>query len=104
MPGDVVADKNRHLWVRKRGAVGTRYATSQYSLGLERNFGVELQSICATKTKTFASVFVPEDELDAQRYLMGRGLKLTCPVERFATSAVMNPSQVEVAVVVERPA
>lgn len=91
MPGDVVADRNRHLWVRKRGTEGTRYATLQYSLGLERNCGVKLEAVCATEAETFAFVFVPEDDLDAERYLMGRGLKLTCPVERFATSSVTNP-------------
>jgi hypothetical protein len=48
MPGDVVADRNRHLWVWKRGPEGTRYASLQYSVGLERNFGVELEGICAT--------------------------------------------------------
>jgi len=91
MPGDVVADRNRHLWVRKRGTEGTRYATLQYSVGVERNCGVELEAVCATETETFASVFVPEDDVDAQRHLMGRCLKLTCRVERFATSAVTNP-------------
>ena len=90
MPGDVVADRNRYLWVRKRGPEGTRYATLRYSVGLERNFGVELEAICATETETFACVVVPEDVMDAQRYLMGRGLKLTCRVERFATSAVTS--------------
>jgi hypothetical protein len=90
MPGDVVADRNRRLWVMKRGAEGTTYANLQYSVGLERNLGVELQAICATETETFASVFIPEDDLDAQHHMMGRCLKLTCPVERYATSAVTS--------------
>ena len=91
MPGDVMADGNRRLWVRRRGIEGTEYAVLQYSLGIERNCGVMLEAICATETETFASVFVPEDDLDAQRHLMGCGLKLSCPAERFATSAVTNP-------------
>jgi hypothetical protein len=92
MPGDVVVDRNRHYWVRKREAEGTRYAAMRYSVGLERNLGVKLQAICATESETFASVFVPEDDLDAQYYhLMGRGLKLSCPVERYSTSTVTNP-------------
>ena len=91
MPGDVVADRNRHFWVRKRGAEATRYAAAQYSVGLERNVGVELEAICATDMDTFASVFIPEDAMEAERYLMGRCLKLTCPIERNATSAVTNP-------------
>jgi hypothetical protein len=91
MPGDLVADRNRHFWVRKRGAEGTKYAILQYSVGLERNLGIELEAICATETETFASVFIPEDDLDAEQHLMGRGLKLLCAVERNATSAVTNP-------------
>lgn len=91
MPGDVVVDTSRHYWVRKRGTEGARYAAQKYSVGLERNFGVKLQVICATELETLASVFVPEDDTDAQYHLMGRGLKLSCPVERNATSTVTNP-------------
>jgi hypothetical protein len=90
MPGDVVVDTNCHYWVRKREAEATRYAALRYSVGLERNLGVKLQAICATESETFASVFIPEDDLDAQYHLMGRGLKLSCPVEKYSTSAVRN--------------
>ena len=91
MPGDVVVDANRHYWVRKREAEATRYAAHRYSVGLERNFGIKLQAICATEVETFASVFVPEDDLDAQHHSMGRGLKFSCPVERYSASTVRNP-------------
>ena len=91
MPGDVVVDKNRRYWVRKREEEATRFAALRYSEGLERNLGVMLQAICATEAETFASVFVPEDDTDRQYHLMGRGLKLSCPVERHSTSAVRNP-------------
>jgi hypothetical protein len=91
MRGDVVVDTNRHHWIRKREEEGTRYAALRYSKGLERNLGIILQAICATQLETFACVFVPEDELDAQRHLMGRCLKLSCPVERHPTSTVRNP-------------
>jgi hypothetical protein len=72
--------------------------------GLERNFGIKLQAICATASETFASVFVPEDDVDAQYHLMGRGLNLSCPVERYCTAAVRESDQVEAALVAERPA
>src|SRR5215467_1966198 len=88
MPGDVVGDRNRRLWVRKREVEGAKYAAQQYFVGLERNAGIWLQAVCATEIETFASVFVPEDDLDAERHMMGRGLKLSCPGERFATSTV----------------
>lgn len=59
--------------------------------GLERNLGIELRAICATDTETFACVFVPPDDLDRQDHLMGRMLKLSCPVERRPASTVRNP-------------
>jgi hypothetical protein len=90
MPGDVVVDTSRHHWVRKCGAEGPRYAALRYAVGLERNFGIKLQAICATESETFASVFVPENDVDAQYNLMGRGLKLSCPVGRYSTSTVTN--------------
>lgn len=89
-PGDVVVDTNRHYRVRKREAEGARYAALRYSMGLERNFGVKLHAICATESETFASVFVPEDDTDAQHHLMGRGLRLSCPVDRHSASTVTN--------------
>lgn len=91
MPGDVIVDNTRHYWVRKREAQATRYAALRYSEGLERNFGVMLQAICATGLETFACVFVPENDFDSQSHLMPRGLKLSCPVERYSTSTVRNP-------------
>ena len=91
MPGDVIVDRTRRYWVRKREAEATRFAALRYSEGLKRNLGVILRAICATEAETFASVFVPEDDTDRQYHLMGRGLKLSCPVERHSTSTVRNP-------------
>ena len=91
MPDDVVVDPNRRYWVRKREVEGMRYAALLYSVGIERNLGVKLQAICATESETFASVFVPEDDSDAQYHSMPHGLKLSCPVERYSTSIVTNP-------------
>ena len=90
MPGDVVVDTNRNYWVRKRDVEGKRYAALRYSVGLERNFGVKLQAICATESETFASVFVPDDASDAQHHLMPCGLKFSCPIEKCSTSTVTN--------------
>jgi len=89
-PGDVVVDTNRHYWVRKRDEGTTKYAAGRYSEGLKRKLGIMLQVICATESETFASVFIPEDDLDAQERLMGHCLKLSCPVDRYSTSTVTN--------------
>jgi hypothetical protein len=91
MPGDVVVDAKRNYWVRTRSAKNAGHAALRYTQGLERRFGIMLKAVCATETVTFAFVFVPIDEADAQRHFMGRGLKFSCPVERYTTSAVTNP-------------
>lgn len=66
-------------------------AALQYRFGVQRNPGILLEAVCATETETFARVFIPEDDIDAQYRLIGRGLKLSCPVERYRMSAVTNP-------------
>ena len=90
IPGDVVASAG-HYWVRKRGAKAEQYAAFRYAEGVNRNLGILLEAICATEEETFASVFVPEDDADAQSHLMGPVLKLSCPVERYAATAITNP-------------
>ena len=91
MEGDLLIDKARHFWMRERRSKAARHAALRYSEGLERNLGVHLRAICSTNEQTFASVFVPTDELEAQYHLMGRGLKVSCPTERHSTSTVENP-------------
>lgn len=90
MPGDVVVAEGPHFWVRKRGAEALRYANARYAEGLRRNLGILLEVVCTTENETFAAVFIPEDDIDAQYRLMGRGLKISCPVNRCATSATTN--------------
>ena len=89
--GDVLVDKKRHFWIRVDLGQGAKAAAQRYSQGLERKLGVELRVICATEAQTFATVFVPQDDLDAQYRLIARGLKLSCPVERYPTSTIRNP-------------
>jgi hypothetical protein len=90
-PDGVLVDKNRHFWIREKSAKSAEHAALKYSWGLERNLGVELRAICATEAQTFAFMFVPEDDVDAQYHLMGHGLKLSCPAERRSTSTTKNP-------------
>jgi hypothetical protein len=81
-PGDVVIDKERRYWIRPNRAEASKRAVLRYAAGLERNLGISLFAICSNETETFASIYVPEDNLDAQYHLMGRCLKLSCPVEK----------------------
>lgn len=87
--GDVLVDRNTHFWIRRRPEA-EEHAAQQYAEGLDRKLGIELRAICATEVETFASVFIPRDDVDSQYHLMGRGLKLTCPVKRYSTSNVRN--------------
>lgn len=91
MPGDVLVNKERHYWVRDRKAKSAQCAARRYAEGIHRNLGILLEAVCSTETETFASVFVPDDDVEAQYHLMGRGLKLSCPVERYPTTATTNP-------------
>lgn len=89
-PGDMVVDKERRYWIKPNRFEATRNAEQTYQEGLERGLGVWLRAICSNETETFASVVVPENDLDAQYKLMGRCLKLSCPVERGLTFTATN--------------
>ena len=69
------------------------HAALSYEKGVERGWGIWLRAICASDRETFATVFVPEDDLDSQNHLMGRCLKLSCPTEKLSASILKNPFQ-----------
>ena len=69
---DLLIDQKTHFWIRPRPNA-EEHAAQQYAEGLDRKLGIELRAICATDAETFASVFVPKDDLDSQYHLMGRG-------------------------------
>jgi hypothetical protein len=60
---DVLVDRKGRFWIRERGMMAFEHAQLQYYKGVERNLGVALSAVCATDTETFASVFVPADDL-----------------------------------------
>ena len=91
IPGDVVVSKGRRYWVRKRGTEAEQYAAARYADGVERGLGILLSAVCATKAETFAWVFVPEDRLDAGYHLLGRCLRVACPVDGHSTTVVTGP-------------
>ena len=88
---NVLVDSKGQFWVRERGTMALEHARLRYSEGVERNLGVALSAVCATDTETFASVFVPADDLDRQYHLMGRMLKLSVPTLRRSALTVTNP-------------
>ena len=90
-PDELLVDAKHYYWIRPRRSKTQNLADQRYMEGLERNLGIELRAICATETETVACVFVPADDLDRQYHLMGRMLKLSCPVERRPASTIRNP-------------
>jgi hypothetical protein len=89
-PTELLVDARRHYWIKPGRSQTTMRAEQRYAEGLERNLGIELRAICTTETQTFAYVFVPQDDLDRQYHLMGRALKLSCPVEQRPASIIGN--------------
>jgi hypothetical protein len=81
-PGNVIVDKERRCWIKSHRGAAREHAALSYEKGLKRNLGIGLRAICASDTETFATVFLPENDLDAQSNLMGSCLKLSCPIER----------------------
>lgn len=91
MHDNVVVDRQGQFWVRDCGTKALEHANLRYCKGVERNLGIALHVICATDSETFASVFVPADDVDRQYHLMGYGLKLSCPTSKTSASTVKNP-------------
>lgn len=58
-------------------------ASQEYSAGKSKGLGVALIAHCADDQSTFASIFLPADDFEAQRALMGKGLKLSAFVDRI---------------------
>lgn len=88
---DIVFDSGRRCWTRAdQIETGLAEARRRYSLGLVRNLGIALNALCASETETFAAVFIPTDETDAESHLMGRCLKMSCPVTKTRASTVSN--------------
>ncbi|MFZ0999060.1 MAG: hypothetical protein WAO17_12725 [Candidatus Sulfotelmatobacter sp.] len=88
---NVLVDGQGQFWVRERRMKAFEQSKLRYAEGVERNLGVALSAVCATDTETFASVFVPVDDLDGQYHLMGRVLKLSVPASRKSALTVRNP-------------
>ena len=91
IPDEIVISAGPHYWIRKRRTQATQHAALRYAEGVDRNLGILLKAICATDTETFASVFIPQNDEEAQNHLMGRCLKLSCAVERHPATAITDP-------------
>jgi hypothetical protein len=60
---------------------------------VERGFGVSLEAFGHAEEITYAWVFVPADETDAEYRMVGsEHLKLTIPQERVSLRVVKNPA------------
>src|ERR1035438_9728906 len=76
---DLVVDRDRS-WCVRRTSISQRAKFEQcYLEGVAKGLGVEIAARCASQEQTFATIFMPEDAIDAQYHMMGRGLKMSCP-------------------------
>jgi hypothetical protein len=90
-PNDVVITAPNEYAVRNPRGTAQKFAEQKYAEGLAKAAGIELRAICANGDWTFATIFVPADDTDAQYHFMGTGLKLSCPTERMSVTIVRNP-------------
>ena len=92
---DILVEKSGRYLVRHHvtNVDGTMEANRRYSLGLERKTGISLRAYCASETETFASIYIPSDELDAHYRLIGPCLKLTCPTNVVPAHIIKNTTR-----------
>jgi hypothetical protein len=77
-PDDVILTDRRLIYVKQSVSKKNESDAQQaYGLGINRKLGVLFCALCSTDEITYAYVWVPTDELDAQRALMPRDLKLS---------------------------
>jgi hypothetical protein len=83
--GTVLFSKKGHYWIKSRKVgEGMTLARETYQQGVSRGLGISIEALCQTDSVTFAYVFVPTDQDEAERMLI-RGLKLSVPLD-FSTS------------------
>jgi hypothetical protein len=96
IPGGVLVGTNRCYYVRVDRAEALALARERYSRGLERGLGIALTAFCNSDLETFAAVIVPKDDLDRQYRLMGKLLKLSCPLPSARAIVVRNSRRWEI--------
>jgi hypothetical protein len=77
------------FWVGPQDSAQTFAAAERvYEEGRRRGLGISVEAICADKKSTFAAIFLPRDEDEAQRLMIPQGLKLGVPVEHRRATVV----------------
>ncbi len=66
--------------VRRTSLSGGATFEQRYLQGVAKGFGIGMSAHCASQDHTFATIYIPEDAIDAQYHLMGPGLKMSCPI------------------------
>ena len=89
---DVVFEHERSRLVDISSCLDRAYVEQSYQQGVAKDLGISLIAHCASSKHTFATIFVPDDAVDAQYHLMGRGLKLSCPMFFVSASFAGKPS------------
>lgn len=95
-PGSVLVGTNRCYYVRVYRPEAFALARERYSRGLECGLGIALIAFCNSDRETFAIVIIPKDDLDRQNRLMGKLLKLSCPLPSARAIVVKDPRRWEI--------
>ena len=90
IPGAVLASKRGHCWINSRKVEGgMALARETYQQGVTQGLGISIEALCQTDSVTFAYVFVPTDQDEAERLLI-TGLKLSVPLTAQRARVVKN--------------
>ncbi len=89
--GDVIWN-GKELLVKESNSEQSRDAArNRYLVGVGRGLGICLHAFAVTTTSSIAGVFVPTDEDESQRSLMGKGLlKLSVSEKPFRARVTRN--------------
>jgi hypothetical protein len=85
---DLSVDSGRHWSVRRNTESSKADFAQRYSEGIAKGLGIEIVARCASQERTFATIFIPDDAVDAQYHMVGRGLKMCCPIFLLSGSFV----------------
>jgi hypothetical protein len=89
--GTVLCSKKGHYWINcRKPDEGRTFAHETYQQGVRRGLGISIEALCKTDAVTFAYIFAPTDQDEAERMLIS-GLKLSVPLNFQRAQMVANP-------------
>ena len=93
-PDDVILTGRRLVYLRVQSArTNEESARRLFQLGISKQTGVLWGALCEREGATYAYVWVPRDEREAETHLMAEGLKMSVRAEssRLQAKPIRNP-------------